>query len=1641
MTENRRYRRERFGFSFNSCCRFTLLMNLVCHVLGRGSAVAGCPFLLMFSTEFSSAILIQVGDANPSESTAVNDAKTTPQAEPAPAKPDNQQEPRVDPEPLRKWIQGWFQPRRGALRANENPGNTDHSRSSEHDVIDSRAPRDMKVEQMLRTAETAIQRKDWKASGELLQRLLDLPEDSLHRLPDGHWQSVRRSAKKLLGSASSELLNDYRAQYSGLSQRMLASAKGTGRVADYVTIATRFFHTPAGHEAANYLGSMHLDRSEFGLAAAWFTELLEASADVTNNGAWRLKAAFAFRNAGHEKASLAMIASPKGGAWKPVMIGTGPVDPATWLNRLSPSRQRSVPSLSDWRQLHGTAARVGKSIGGDPLLSPIWSVPMTTSPTVNRQVTGLLQDLLDQDETPLLTSMPLVVEGHVLYRDLRGVRAVDIETGKTHWESIEGISPEQIIGGLAPQQIEPGDDWRGPQKRVPPITDDVLGQTAEYHPLTSLLFRDGTTNLISSDGRQVFMIENHGVLSGTQPGHHWGWDGENAVLDSYGVPWRTNQIASYDLRSGRPLWSIGGAESQEAYSLPMSGSYFHGVPAIDHDELLVVAEKGDEIRLWTLDRTTGVPLWSQLIAYSDTKIEKDIGRRWYLAQVGSEGGIVVCPTTVGWLVAVDRLRQSVMWAHRYQSASTKQERDPGTQLVSQRNLSSQWPPSAPMITAGVVVFTPPEEPVILALNVLDGRLLWEKPKETWLYLAGVFDEQVLLVGQTEIGAFALTTGRQIWTASLRDVGRPSGRGLVVENLFYQPVSTGEMVVLDIKAGKMLHRKQASDRFQALGNLAMHKGKLVALGPQGLVGFDQREATLSEIRRRQALNPTDAWALLHESELQELDGAHSSALPLLRAIDVTKLTESEKIRHHAALVESLATVIRLDPQARSDEMAELERLAVTATERQLHRELIAEKFVIEGRSSDAFHALLVMNDIGTERSAAGTGSEMTRTDDMLVSTQRAPWISGRLWNIWSTATGDQRAKIDSTVESLVAETLKTGIPQEPTAVTPPRGSATSITAKLLAFHPAATKLREVLVDDLAASGHFGAAQIELLSLAGCSDRTVAARAVERLARLMEQFQLPSDAAYYIQKLSTDFSDVSLGDGRTVAEFVQQRRTAGKTGLQDSRRLSAWGNQPLEIVQQGAASQHFASPAQDVSPSLRLPYYDSLSVEIHSQEQEQRLVLESLADGSYVSFAPLRGSRHNLNETLCSVDFLGHQIVIVNRDVLHVYSPIEGRHLWSKTLDETGDGGPSWRHVTRPQPQPMAEASRDTGHQLPLLQSAHFTGRLAIVQPGYLCVYGRRSISVLDPSNGEEMWRREGLPQYSQVVGHRDAIFILTPDTDTAWAFRALDGQPLVIEGLRTLLTNTLTTSGDAFVVLEQGGSSQRPSKTVLRLVNPLTQAERWKFEFPLGTFVSLLDGEELLIVSREGKAERIEIVTGHRSMLATLPTNALSGHRDHKYALTDGDKIYFVANKLDTERHIHHFGETLQSIPAHGSVSAWNRSDGGLIWSRELQHQNLIVERFRSLPVLLFVSRSSEQKRRKGKIHHAMMSVQAIHKESGTVLHDSTNPNAQSGFHSLELNPNEPSIELKSYSLRVKLRPRDHSATQTAPDATPSPDNN
>eukprot|EP00456_Euglypha_rotunda_P080911 TRINITY_DN786_c0_g1_i1.p1 TRINITY_DN786_c0_g1~~TRINITY_DN786_c0_g1_i1.p1 ORF type:complete len:1610 (-),score=376.83 TRINITY_DN786_c0_g1_i1:1606-6435(-) len=1483
---------------------------------------------------------------------------------------------------------------------------SDEAEGDERDYMDSRAPHDLKVEQMMRAAEVAIQRSEWKAAQELLQRLLDLPEDSLHRLPDGRWQSVRRSANQLLGSAPKQFLDDYRTQYSGLAQQLLNEARRSGNTADYVMVASRFLQTPAGAEAANYLGSLHFDRGEFGLAATWFDDIARSSSSLALDNAWRVKAALANRRAGDLSASQKLIEGFEKSPGQRVTLGVGGVNPGTWLGGVNSSLPSRSLVFSDWKQLYGSVSRQGTSTGSEPLLAPVWNHPLTSSHTVRRRVNWILQDLLDQDRTPILSASPLVVGGRVVYRDLRGVRSVDIETGKTLWEGLEGVSAERILGGLPTSQFEGRDAFRM-RGMFQNDFNEYQGQSVEYHPLASLMFRDGIYGTLSSDGRQVFVIEDLGILSRNQPGQPWGWDGSGEMQDPYGVSWKTNRLVSYDLNTGRPRWSVGGPDAQESFDLPLAGSFFYGVPAVDGEELLVIAGKGDDVRLWSLDRATGVPRWSQLIAYTDTKIEQDIGRRWFTAQVAADGGVIVCPTTVGWLVAVDRMRQSVLWAHRYLPPSGSGERDPNTQFVPQRDLNSQWSPSAPIIAGSVVVYTPPEEPIILALNLLDGRRLWEKPKETGMYLAGVFNDRVVLVGSSEIAAYSLNAGKQLWSCPLGEA-HPSGRGQAVGDQYYIPLSDGELRVIDLKSGKEVSRSYVPITHPPLGNLAMHRGKLVSLSPQGLVGFGQRDAVTAEIQRRKLQNPEDAWAMLREAEVHLLNREHAAALPLLLKENTTGLSADELDRRHSEAIECLASVIRQDPKAHQTELEALGRLAKTDSEKRLHQELTADHLVAQSKSLEAFEILWSLRE-GTDGEAL-----VTRSDNPQVSMSPKIWLASRLQELWSAASESDRTEVDRRINEIIARATSESL------------ASRQLTAALLRFHPAAITLQETLIEEIANAGDFSGAQLELMKIATGTDRPAAARATERLARLMEQFQQPADAAHYYRQLESEFADVVISDGATATELVKRLNSEGKIAAIAKTRGAVWDERPLELVQ---GPVQYMPPAQEIASRTSLPYFDPLMVEV--QLQEQRLAFEQLANGQFSWLVPLRSSPRNQGDGYAATAFLGHQIALINRDMLHVVSPVEKRLLWTKALDDSGEGGPFWRHASRPPVAPMVTASRNP-EQLALLQQAGFTGRLAVAEPNYICVFGRRSISMLDPRTGERLWRKEGIPQFAQVVGNRDMVCVVPQNRNQAEAYRTSDGKALQIDDLGTMLGNALQMRGDSILLLESGSSLSfwplSSPKTVLRLHRPLSGEDRWKAEFSPGALVTQLDENELLVVPRDGKAERIDVASGNRTPLEAVAADDMKGRRIESFGLTDDDRIYFVANVLDSTG-FHHYGESLPSVRANGIIIAWNRSDGKIAWRQEVKNQNLVVDRFRSVPIMLFVTRSWQQK---GNVSFGTLSVQAIHKQTGKTLHNSTSPSMYSGFHSLDVNLSEPSIELKSYNLRMRLVPTNGPVAEAKP---------
>ncbi|MGE5193035.1 MAG: hypothetical protein ACM3U2_11080, partial [Deltaproteobacteria bacterium] len=178
--------------------------------------------------------------------------------------------------------------------AGEAPAGKKPARNS----TDQRAPYDKRADDWMRKAIGHIQAGEWTAALELLQKISDLPEDTLFRTPAGKWVSLRGEAQRLRGEAPADLLEQYRVQFGGLARQLLSEAQRAGDLAGFGRVAATYFHTEAGYDAANRLGSQHLDRGEFALAAHWFAALWQARASVTRDPLWRAKAAFALKQAG-----------------------------------------------------------------------------------------------------------------------------------------------------------------------------------------------------------------------------------------------------------------------------------------------------------------------------------------------------------------------------------------------------------------------------------------------------------------------------------------------------------------------------------------------------------------------------------------------------------------------------------------------------------------------------------------------------------------------------------------------------------------------------------------------------------------------------------------------------------------------------------------------------------------------------------------------------------------------------------------------------------------------------------------------------------------------------------------------------------------------------------------------------------------------------------------------------------------------------------------------------------------------------------------------------------------------------------------------------------------------------------------------
>lgn len=1450
----------------------------------------------------------------------------------------------------------------------------------------NRAAKDPKSIGLLRGARKELAAGNASSAFEFYQKLLDLPEDSVVPTGNEEWGSARGVALEELSKLPPQTLTKLRDQFAPLAQRLLGDARQRADRHAIAKVAFRFLYTPAGEDAANELASRHIDLAEYTQAALWLERISLFGGPLSQLPAWQAKATFVAREAN----SAALLKRFPADRDLTVTLGGKPQPLVDWLKASeSVNRVARLERRNEFPTLLGNESRRATASLPRPSLVAQRKHPFSRSVALRQKIDARRAELEPLNLSLIPASVPVSAQGLVFYRDLQAVRAFNPVSGQVVWETEEGLSAHRMLTGL----VDSG--YRGGSSEVTQYDFDAQGTVGSFHPLTTFLYRDHLQGQIAADRERLYLIEDQACLTRTTPGGHWSFEDDG--VDPFGQDWSTNRLVAYDISTGRQVWSCGGRPLFDEQNGVLSQAYFLGVPVSDAETAYVVFSKLGEVRLAAIDCETGRVRWTQLLAYSDSRIEQDIARRWFSAQPSIAGGLVICPTTVGWLVTVDAESGSIVWAQRTDMNASYNDDDgtPEAPLISASELGQQWLSTPPVVTERLVVSAPTESPYLYCFELGTGRELWKLGRSNSQYVAGMTQAHCLLVASDQVLAVRLSDGVIVQKHSFGKL-RPTGRALIVKNELWVPLSSGNLQVLDLETLALVRELSTADGNGQLGNLVPVEGLLVSLTPDGVEVFGPEVEQVAQPSIEAISNPTERLSLAQQAAAQRADGR---VIELLSPIDPNALHEEQLSIYRQLFREAITR--RLAVSRSTADLNLLEKLAVTNEDRW---QCEVERYLLVRDQKSPIVAIKHL--IGLSEKSIDLQVLVPRLDDPLIDVTRERWLANELARLYDNSTPGQQTEIAQVIEQSIGQV---------SAATEEQLAKSLV---LYSFLPVATTVRLELAERMFLARNLIAAEYALLPLlkAGHSSRRVA---LAHLAKICRKYPLPADAVWYAKQLLAENPDFS--GGQQILDLAK-KEVPRPTIVQ-------WQQGPLKIEQFG--SGNYQPPRQELLLSEQLPSGLGLSAEI--DQEHERLVCVS-RDGSGPGWSPpLRANAGQQQNGHAFSYHSGHRLLVAYNDVIHLFSPWEQRLLWAVPMEPQVDDGRYARHTPLAMRQSLYTADTMQGIAPLLAGTGH--DRIVAVGDQYVAYRHQRTLTVLDGLTGRVMWRYSRLPANTSIIGLPERILLMGPARSTVELLHASDGTRLPSIGLGQLLSRTFTQSQNGLVLLEPGNNflGVFAGKATLKCYDPVTQETRWSQKLHAKTLVGDLQEDELLVVEPEQTVSVLNAVTGQSRLLEPFPGEPLRSSSAN-YTLKDNDRIYVVAGNSSMAQ-VHYYAESIPSLAAQDRVIAWDRQTGKYLWTYQAGGQNLLIDRFTSSPALIFLSRTYQDRANLG---YTTLRVTVISKVTGNPLHEVTIPTNYSGFHSLEIPRGTPYVDLISYSSRLRVSPAGQMGPRSPSESTPEP---
>ncbi|MFT3882563.1 MAG: PQQ-binding-like beta-propeller repeat protein [Gemmatales bacterium] len=1406
----------------------------------------------------------------------------------------------------------------------------------------------------------------------------------------GRRVSVRAEANRMLGSLPPEGKRFYEQQFGSEAKVALKQAKANANPQLLAEVALKFVHTEAGAEAAAWLGAYHLDHGRYIVSALCYERLLSRDKGGDLPLSILYKAALAFERAGD--------AANRERVWKLIQVKLAntneklPTAIRSWdENRLKNALKtiassRNTGSQNDWRLFMGSPDRTARSNSTAPFLEPRFPAYTPIDPGQGRNEIGQARNEIDQASKKLFSmgvpvipgSHPLIVHDLVIFRALDGLQAYDLKTGTARWKSESAAS-------LANSLKNNGD----------PESSTYLASYRETAP--AILVENTLLGTLSADQELVYAVEDLALPPNVQNyGVPWGRNfnrGGSQLGSSIGDFGSCNHLIAYDIEGGRAVWSIGTRQSDQ----PFSEMYFLGPPLPLGDKLYVLAEVNSEIKLLCLqnrktlkaasaqgdDYEYGVDLvWSQPLGVVDRKISEDPVRRSQAAILSYSDGILVCPTNAGSVIGVDLLTRSLVWAYSYQNEVVNTDTDQigfqfrvrGRQLEQAVGLNkgSQWSFTAPVVSQGKVLLAPSDGTALHCINLRDGTLAWtlnridvasKDPLPPDYYLAGVFDDKVILIGKQNVHAVDLNTGKPLWNTM---TGMPCGRGIANDDTYFLPVRSNEIISLSLKTGQITARGKARHK-ELLGNLALIGEYFVSLNHNHLLVYPIQIVKEQQVAQRLKANPNDPVGLIDRGELRWHRGEAEQAIEDFRVALATKPAPELKSKGEAKLADSilglleknflqyekylpdlekLTVPVRLDTLSGDDRAAAIERKA-------RYYRLLAGGREAQGRIDEALASLQAFGQLDDKI--------IVSPEDPLVRILPRVWAQAQAQLMAKRLSPELKVKLDAIIQKQL-ELVKNDKNLD---------ALRNFVDFYGELNNAGQQAQLRFAEALQENKEYAQALLRFLPLVDAANPEISAKAHDGLARLNMRMGEMENAAYYFHLLARKHPKIVVRDGKNGLQLYQELMTDKRflPYLDERLGLSNLQNVSIEkLVYDRKYSNGQGSFVTSFESKLELPpQLRRFALQVTSDNQNNirsgyviRDIVSQKEVFSKSNFAnPLVGSFGFQSSLWPHFLSCGNVMVFAWSNRIVGVDPIRKKEVWSVNVMGEGVNNENLNNNQQIMPhlevQGRFQVTQNNGTWETLGTYGPGSCRrlvMTIRQEGMICI---------DPQTGERLWSHYGIPAGVEMFGDDEYVIVIPPKMgkyveDQVLAIRLLDGHATVLnKKVEEQYRSAVTTSGRRILLRTPKGADQDE----LSLYDPVCDKSIWKKTLATrSTILKSAQPSEMIGTLHPDGSLSIQDVADGKPQFETKLKLAYETYVAAHFILDKRECYVFLCKQMDKfdeaddRWHLFPQMQWLRSIPLNGPVVVMQRDSGTVLWQENVPLQYLVVQRFQELPVLL-----------------------------------------------------------------------------------------